>query len=43
MTHFVIQPLWKEFCDIIVRTARRADRELADATAVAAPVANASS
>lgn len=27
MKHFVAQPLWKEFCDIIVRTALRADAE----------------
>jgi pimeloyl-ACP methyl ester carboxylesterase len=33
MKHAVVKPLWKEFCDIIVRTARRADRELAEAMA----------
>ena len=27
MTHFVVRPLWKEFCDVIVRTAVRADAE----------------
>ena len=27
MTHFVVRPLWKEFCDIIVRTALRAEAE----------------
>ncbi len=27
MTHFVVRPLWKEFCDVIVRTALRADAE----------------
>ncbi len=33
MKHFVPEPLWKEFRDIIVRTALRADRELAGAAA----------
>ena len=28
MKHFVVKPLWNEFSDIIIRTARRADREL---------------
>jgi pimeloyl-ACP methyl ester carboxylesterase len=34
MRHFVAKPLWNEFADIIVRTARRADRELADAASL---------
>ncbi len=29
MKHALVEPLWKEFCDIVVRTARRADRERA--------------
>ena len=40
MKHFVVKPLWQEFRDTIVRTARRADRELAGIeTAVALPQA----
>ncbi len=33
MKHAVVKPLWREFCDVIVRTARRADRELAEVMA----------